>query len=849
MLGKTSSIRQSAVINISLMAVVALLMIFSVDLVRNKLLENAQEMGNALAASYVAEEERILNDMRTNAVLAKQYIDEITSGGGSEEEIRQWLQGYFVKLSDIMGEGIFDPYAVINGEVVAANPWEGDDTYDYTNTQWYTLAQQAKDQVAITSAYEDAITGQKIMTLCIDLSRPGDVLAFDIYIENPDLHRYMDSLPDYASLYLCDEEGSVLYSHVPWEITDEKLQEYADYLLEGIRDGTLLPHDSTYKDKEGETRSLYFAEMSNGWTMILTLPVNQILMGSQSYVVYVLAGVSILLFIILGFLTVRNEINIRAMKRTDDTVHILGDSFYAVYRVDFQSGRYEVIKAPEDIRSFIASQGTYSALMENFGRFVEPGVYREFRIHFSLDQIRQRVKLGIQDYGGDYQRRFGEEYRWVNVRTLYNKKVAPSEVIFCFRDVDEEKRLQMQHSIILTQALEEARKSAKAKSDFFSGMSHDMRTPLNAIIGFCSLAEKHQKQGDYTRVGEFIKKINTAGNQLLVLINDILELSRIEARKTTLNQEKFDLEQMVEETAEMFRERAAEDKKTLHLELEIRNRMVESDRNKLIQILNNLLSNAFKYSNPGATVWLRVRQFEFQQYNRYQFSVEDNGIGMSKSFQEHLFDPYSRETAFTSAPVVGSGLGMAIVKSYVQQLSGEILVESELGKGSCFTVTVPMKVAEPENQEKSAPPVPREKSEFCWEGCTVLIAEDNEMNGEILSQVLEMKGARVKWARNGMEAVEMFSASPLHSIRLILMDMQMPKMDGCQAAAAIRELDRSDAGRVPIIAVTANAFAEDIAKTTQAGMNDHVSKPIDFDLLEQKAERLLSLSGTEPDQG
>ena len=446
---------------------------------------------------------------------------------------------------------------------------------------------------------------------------------------------------------------------------------------------------------------------------------------------------------------------------------------------------------------------------------------------------------GIADHGGDYQRRFGDTYRWVNIRTLYNPELIRDEVILCFRDVDAEKRREMQHTIILQEALDEARKSTKAKAEFFSRMSHDMRTPLNAIIGCCSLAEKSHEANDKGKVWEYIKKIEFSGNQLLGLINDILELSRMEAGKNNLDQRELDLGQLLTNIADIFRDRAQEEGKTLEVSLDFRESNVVGDEKKISQIVNNLLSNAVKYSNPGDTIRLEARQFDFREHSKYQIVVEDTGIGMSPSFLEHLFDPYSRETAFSSHPTVGTGLGMAIVKSLVQQMSGEISVDSTLGKGSRFTVTLPLKTIR--KQETAKPGEPElEAVPFEWTKRRVLLAEDNALNREIAAEILRQLGAQVLTAVNGAEAVRVFRAEAPYSIDVILMDMQMPEMDGCQAAAAIRRLDRPDAAGIPMIAVTANAFAEDIDRTTKAGMNDHISKPIDPAILRKTMEKLMA---------
>ena len=443
----------------------------------------------------------------------------------------------------------------------------------------------------------------------------------------------------------------------------------------------------------------------------------------------------------------------------------------------------------------------------------------------------------IADYGGDYRRRFGEIYKWVNIRTLYDEKLAPDEVILCFRDVDIEKRQQLQHTIILQEALEAAKKSTKAKSDFFSSMSHDMRTPLNAIIGFSQLAQN--SQDDCQKMRDYMQKIEFSGRQLLALINDILELSKMEAGKNALNNKRFNLKQYVEEAAGIFHDQAERQGKAFTVDLDMHNEVVVGDEFKIGQILNNLLSNSLKYSNPGAEIRLEIRQFDFQRHSKYQIVVEDTGIGMSEHFLEHLFDPYARETSFTSASTVGTGLGMPIVKSLVQQMSGEISVESTLGKGSKFTVTLPLEAVSGEESAEERRE-PEKSAAFQLAGRKILLAEDNELNMEIATEILSMNGMEVIQAINGAEAVRIFQAAAPYSIDAILMDMQMPEMDGCEAARTIRALDKPDAATVPIIAVTANAFAEDIDKTTKAGMNGHISKPIDVALLYEALEKCIN---------
>ncbi len=829
----------SGLLSFLMLVFVAVLLVLSILLVRTKLLQNADNMGMALAKSYAMEEEMSLSSLRQITLLAASYVDEITASGGSDQEIQGFLQGYFIKLAEILGESIVDPYAVVDGRLIEANPWEGDQDYDYGSTDWYQGALAAHQEVYSSDVYRDVITGQQVMTISVELEQPGDVLALDVYLERARLHRFAESKPENFSYYLCDRDGSLLYAMTPWDEGKADLQQYAAFLISGIRDGSVVGYDASFKDLNGVQRGIYYYQMDTGWTVILTIPLNSILFGDQNLTVYIIAGIAFLMFLMLSVLTIRDIFQSHRMRRGDDTIHMLGDSFYAIYRVNFQQESYETVKMYEDSEGVLPPRGDYSCLLNHIREHVKASTYQEFEKSFSLEEIRRRVQQGVADYGGDYQRRFGDAYRWVNIRTLYNKAVAADEVILCFRDVDVERRQQMQHMILLQDALDAARKSTRAKSNFFNRMSHDMRTPLNAILGYCGLAQKCQQEDDPAKLRDYIRKIDFAGSQLLTLINDILELSRLEAGKADLQQSEFDLQRMLENNAEIFRDQAQADGKTFTLSLDLKNPRVVGDCKKIAQVLNNLLTNAVKYTNPGDQIQLEVRQFDYQQHSKYQFVVEDTGIGMTPNFLEHLFDPYSRETAFAPQPTVGTGLGMPIVKSLVQQMSGEIAVESVLGEGSRFTVTLPLKAVQTAAPETPAPAAPAEEPAFDWAGRRVLLAEDNELNMEIGTEVLSMCGAEVVPAVNGEEAVRTFSASAPYSIDAILMDMQMPVMDGCTAARAIRALKRPDAEWVPIIAVTANAFAEDINKTTQAGMDDHVAKPIDFVLLGRVLQKVI----------
>lgn len=821
---RTRRFSVNTVLSFVLLLLIALLMFISVSLVRDKLMHNTQEMGMSLAESYAAETELRLDDYIGSLEMAGKYMDELCRDGAGNETLQKWLRSYSDKLEELFGGYIVDPYAVIGGEIIAAHPWEGDSEYDYGSTTWYQDALSSGGEIVFSDVYTDAITGSLVFTISRSLETAGDVLAMDVYLTHESVLNIEETVPESYHFIILDSKGELLYSRLDKDADTENVDRYFAELTVGVEDGSLFAYDAMITDPQGRNRGVYYAVLNNGWAVIITVPLEDILMGADSALVGVLAAISVTLFFILTALVIRDLKNRKKISADGNTIHILSDSFYAIYRVDFDAETYTAIKVSPDLVDKIPTHGEYSLLLDTVKMLVRSETYQEFEQNFSISSIRQRVAQEIPDYGGDYKRKFEDTYKWVNIRTIYEKNLAPHEVILCFRDVDIEKKQQLQYTALLEDALSTAKQSTKAQTTFFSNMSHDMRTPLNAIIGFSSLAQQGAK--DCARHQDYLRKIEFSAKQLLSLINDILEMSKMEAGQTSLDNKPFGLRSFLDETVAHFHVQASQQKKNFSVRLEIRDDMVKGDAFKLGQILNNLLSNAFKYSDAGADIRLEVRQQECQNRSRFQFTVSDSGIGMSQEFLEHIFEPYARETHFTAKSTVGTGLGMTIVKNLVQQMSGEIHVESQLGIGTTFLVTLPLET----NVRNGAPEGKKENDELSVKlsGRCILVAEDNELNMEIAVELLSMHGAEVLQAWNGREALQIFTAAAPYSIDAILMDMQMPVMDGCEATRAIRALDKPDAASVPIIAVTANAFTEDMDKTAAAGMNGHIPKPIDF---------------------
>jgi PAS domain S-box-containing protein len=399
---------------------------------------------------------------------------------------------------------------------------------------------------------------------------------------------------------------------------------------------------------------------------------------------------------------------------------------------------------------------------------------------------------------------------------------AKDTIFFCMSDITKQTEHERQQIEILAAARKEAVAANEAKSDFLSGMSHDLRTPLNGVIGFTELAMKEENPD---RMRDYLSKIRLSGKLLLDLVNDTLDLSRIESGKLTLEPEAVSSRAMLEEVVTALRPSADMKNVTLDADpLTFPQDTVWADRLKVQKIVLNLLSNAIKYTPSGGTVTMNVTRLDPPDNGRtHRLVVRDNGIGMSTAFIERIYDPFSQEHRKEAQGITGTGLGMTLVKRYVELMNGTIRVESHVGKGTAFTVDLPLQEVSAAKAEQKAV----RTAEKNLTGKQVLLCEDNMINEEIAAVLLQEKGMKVDWAKDGSEGLSMFRESKPGYYDLILMDIQMPVMDGLTATREIRALHRPDAADIPIIAMTARAFAEDVKKCLDAGMNAHVAKPIE----------------------
>ena len=412
------------------------------------------------------------------------------------------------------------------------------------------------------------------------------------------------------------------------------------------------------------------------------------------------------------------------------------------------------------------------------------------------------------------------------------------------KEMEESNKKLKKAKDIATEALQTAENANKAKTDFLSNMSHDIRTPMNAIIGMTSLI-RHDA-GNKDKVIEYADKIDISSQHLLGIINDVLDMSKIEAGKTVFKYTDFSMPDLIEELNTIFQPQIAERNQTLMVIKEnIRHEWVNGDQVHLMQIFSNLLSNAVKYTQEGGKIQFLVEECETKSsvYAKYRFLVSDNGMGMSADFKETIFDPFTRAEGSVTNKIQGTGLGMAITRNLVEAMGGTIDVESELGQGSCFEVLIDLRIAEDRSVSSTVQEEKNEQNDNIFQGMRFLCAEDNELNAEILTELLKIEGAECTICENGEEILKTFEKSAPGDYDMILMDVQMPVMNGYEATKAIRRSSHELAKKIPIIAMTANAFSEDIQHSLAAGMNAHVSKPVEMRVLEKTIRSIKTGGG------
>jgi signal transduction histidine kinase/DNA-binding response OmpR family regulator len=976
--------------NIFLLVCFTIMMLIGLGVMRHQLIENARESGRLLVHNYSSDEENNVNTYENLLGLSAGYIQARQQAGASVEEIQAGLYPYLSGFYDLYAGDSLRAVAIVDGHFISNDPaYEAleNGIYDYRDAVWYQGAVEAGGEIYVTDAYKDYLTGKTVVSMAQTVPDSDSIMVFNLFFD--DYHTGNDELelPDNAAYYLCDRTGTMLFYETESDETPEQAQEFAYSMQDKTDTDNIHASIEGYIDAEGKSRSVYIHQMADGWKIILTIPQENAVGGLET--LYLVMGVlflfGIALISYLGVRDYRREKNNQAlreerqaMEETKQMYHKAMRSTMFSYRevcyVDLETDTYQVVY-PEEKSNMRAGYQTAMAQLFEDGT-LQSDNEEEVQLFLSLAHIREElVDKNYIEARCKRREAENEEYEscLLTFTVVDREQGRPVSATLAIRSIEAALKSEAEQRELLELAAQQAEAANHAKSDFLSNMSHDIRTPMNAIMGMTAIAAMHID--DKERVMDCLNKITVSGKHLLGLINSVLDMSKIESGKISLSEEEFSLSDTIDSLLTLFHGQLQAKNLELRASItSIRHENVIGDEQRLSQIFVNIMGNAVKFTPEGGMLSLHIREknSDVADWGCYEFVFEDTGIGMEQEFVDMIFEPFARAADSRISSIEGTGLGMSIAVSIARMMGGDIKVESELGKGSRFTVTVYLKlndsteealqqladlpilvvddeedacisacdilnelamkaeyvtsgdeavrrVSEAHEEEedfsvvildwqmpgkdglqttreireavgedvpiiilsaydwsdieqeatlagvtafiekplfrsrlthvlKTVLGIDQEKEKETdlnafqrhnYEGKRVLLTEDNELNVEIATELLHIVGLEVETAENGREAVDKVSGHSSDYYDLIFMDIQMPIMNGYEAATAIRAIEREDAKRIPIIAMTADAFAEDVKKALEAGMDGHIAKPIDIEKLEKTVEEWL----------
>lgn len=976
--------------NILVLSAFILVVVFCTIILRRNLWSNTNQMGLSLVENCTASEQSGINACEVVLEIGTNYIEQREQEDISIEGLREGLYPFMDGLIDTYGEENIQIYGkTFHATEIISNDPELRELakYNFLEAGYYQEAVAAGGEIYISPIYTDYVTGLPVITLCKVVPATGSYLAIDL---KPSFFELMNEklvLPKDSSYYLVDEQGTLVYYKSCWDYDSENFQELVDSYIESAEnngsDSRVLEN---LKPMDGIVRNVYFHHMDNGWTGILTIPRDQILSGSDTF--YYICAVLILLGVaVFAFQLVREYGN----QKRNQVLRDENDRMAAQTRV-YQNAMDSTARACRAIYYIYLKDNICDTVYPHYeegsrrepfddkiARSMHDGIIAEEHIalvkeFLSTDNIRKQLSdRDHMELQFERKKQDGEGYEWCSIAITVAEKEAGelSAITIAIRSIDDMIRREETQKEMLAQAVERAEAANHAKSDFLSRMSHDIRTPMNAILGMTSVATMHIDEKE--RVLDALEKITISGKHLLGLINEVLDMSRIESGKVSLTEGAFNLSDTIESVLTVFRSQM--DLKGLALNAgiaKLEHENVVGDEQHLQQIFMNIMGNAVKFTPSGGKISIHIEEkpSNIDGYGCYEFTFEDTGIGMEPDYIQKIFEPFSRAADSRTGKIEGTGLGMSIAVNIARMMRGDIKVESELGKGSTFTVIVYLKlddmtaadlavynglhvlvvddeetacesscemlrslgmeaeyvfsgeealerisaedgkrftvvildwkmpgkdgvettkdirrvvgddisiiiqsaydwadieaealdagvdafIGKPlfksrlvrvlrealglDHEEKVSPLETYGQQDFT--GKRVLLVEDNEINIEVAKELLGMVGIQVEMAMNGQLAVDAVSEKEPGYFDLIFMDIQMPVMNGYEAAKAIRAFGREDLEKIPIVAMTADAFADDIRKAEEAGMNDHISKPVDIERLQEALRKWIT---------
>ncbi|MFG6332877.1 MAG: response regulator [Lachnospiraceae bacterium] len=569
----------------------------------------------------------------------------------------------------------------------------------------------------------------------------------------------------------------------------------------------------------------------------------------EDHVIYARQGNRISINILSRDITrekLEEELRKKEEQEQEDIIRTLGGMFFATYYADLEQDTFRSVTQLQEVEKVLDGKVAYATGIRTYAEnFIHPDDREEYLHVLSIENLRRTLSRK-QPYVTLAYRRLPtksdirpEEYGWIRSTAIMSQAGPDGKarsIVYAAQDVTESKRKEMREQQALQAACEAADHANASKQEFLSCMSHNIRTPMNGIIGMIRIATDHVDEP--ARVKDCLEKASLSSLQLLSTLNEILDISQIKSGGLHLNSEALNLTELMQEMLSVIEPRIREKDLNLCMNpLQVDHENIFGDQLRLQQMFLNILGNSVKYTPPGGTLEISVTERPSREYGcrSYDFIFSDNGIGMEESFIRHVFEPFSRADDPNVSCSDGIGLGLSIAQNIARMMGGSISVKSKPGKGSQFTVTIILRLQNPaEHCEHRQKPSSDDLRDISFQGCRILLVEDNELNQEIAMELIGETGATVECASDGRQGLRRFADMPEGYYDLILMDIQMPVMNGFEATRAIRKLPRADAASIPILALSANASPEDIAASRESGMNGHLAKPLDIPQLMQQ---------------
>lgn len=839
---KLKSVSMTKTFAVILILIIILLLFLAISY---KLIHSAEQIGIDYVNSFTSSAEKVINKHATILESGASSLSYLMKKNYTEKDIQEWMHNYIDYIENTIGTKGIDVFGVINGKLISGQGRLDNVTKPINEMLFYTEALKHKGKIFYSEIYTDIVNGEKVFTLSISLNDGKDVLALDIFPKQLGTRWLLDmSLPKNTSYFLTDSKGEIILLASPIEQPLNYFESVIKTVISKIYSSQNNYNSAFHHiiDLEGKKRSLFYNFTLNNMIVILTIPqsvlytlsldimVDDIVSFIYKYI-EIFIGISFIILLIIVRVVKLNKM----VKYQNQSIQALGNSYVAIFRVNLNTDKYISIKKSEFNYSKIAFKGDYASLLSSFNSVMDKETRDEFNKYFSIDNIRKLSKENIHEFGGDFKWEVNGNASWLNVAVLFDSFLSSDDALICLKNVDNERKKQLENMQLLASNVNDMQNNIKINKQFYSSVSHDMRTPINGIFGLIKLLKLNIENKE--KVIEYADKIQVSANLLKSLVDDIVEQMKSEQFHKEQDIVEFNIHKDIETILDVFKIQAETENKTFNVYFNVEVENVLGDYNKLCHIINNLLSNAFKYTNVDDEIYLGIKQIGFGNSLLYQLTVKDSGVGMSKSFLKRIFEPFSREKMFNDKKVQGTGLGMSIVLDRVKSMSGNIKIESSIGEGTEIVITLPFTKPVYDNDDIIDND---EYNENILENLNVLVVDDDKVNMEILKELFKYKKINIIEAYNGKEALDIIKNLEEDSIDIILMDMQMPVMDGCETAINIRSMQRKDMQNIPIIALTANAFSEDMQATSKAGMNAHITKPINYNILFRTIYQLIA---------